>query len=631
MTMNKFCDKSLLINESEVEMKLINKLLDYLGYKDEHIKTKNSVKELAIARGHTTENYKPDYAIVVGKKPRIIIEAKDPSEPLKVWIYQPAGYSYTLNFTDPKENPVIYFVLVNGNMLNLYKWDNTEPILTMRFEDFVDGNGKFKQLTDIISLKAIEVAIAKPRVKIEQFKYTQVNPKELEGIFRACHNLIWKKEKKKPTEAFYEFAKLFFIKVTEDHRVKNLGREPEIDDFRFSVRWIEKQEGDGVENPINTVLFTNIRNELERQVRRKEKKRVFNSDEKLNMRPSTIKEVVRILEHLDLHSVEEDLNGRMFETFLVATIRGKELGQFFTPRSAVDFMVALAELKCNREHIDRVLDACCGSGGFLIAAMANMWNKISNNTSLSNTEKEKMKLDVVTKYLYGMDADKDDRLPISRIARMNMVLHGDGSNRIYWISDSLDKQIKIERGIEEELREEAEEIKKLINEGMKWDVVLTNPPFSMKYERKKPDEKEILEEYEIAKKRESGDVRSSVKSNVLFLERYRDLLKPHGKLITVIDESVLNTATEKEYRDFIRENFIIKAVISLPRNSFVNADTTVKTSILYLIKKENPSETQPDVFMAISKNIGHNDAGKKTPESNDLPKILENFRRWELG
>lgn len=610
-------------------MKLVNKLLDYLGYKDKHIKTKNSVKELAIARGHTTENYKPDYAIVVGKKPRIIIEAKDPSETLKDWVYQPAGYSYTLNSTDAKENPVMYFALVNGNLFNLYEWDNTEPILTLRFEDFVDGNGKFKQLIDAISLKAIEVAIEKPRVKTELFEYIQVDPKELEGIFRACHNLIWKKEKKKPTEAFYEFAKLFFIKVTEDHRIKNLGREPKIDDFRFSVRWIEKQEEAGAENPVNTILFTGIRDELERKVRRKEKKRVFNSNEKLNMRPSTIKEVVRILEHLDLYGVEEDLNGRMFETFLVATIRGKELGQFFTPRSAVEFMVELAELKCNREHIDSVLDACCGSGGFLIDAMADMWHKINNSTSLSSTEKEKMKLDVVTKYLYGMDADKDERLPVSRIARMNMVLHGDGSNRIYWIPDSLDKQIKIERGIEEELREEAEEIKKLIIEGMRWDVVLTNPPFSMKYEKKKPEEKEILEEYEITKKRDSGEVRSSVKSNVLFLERYRDLLKPHGKLITVIDESVLNTATEKEFRDFIRDNFVVKAVISLPRNAFVNADTTVKTSILYLIKKEKQGETQPDVFMAISKNIGHNDAGKKTPELNDLPKILEEFRRWE--
>ena len=46
------------------------------------------------------------------------------------------------------------------------------------------------------------------------------------------------------------------------------------------------------------------------------------------MKPSTILEVVRQLEHFDLHGIDEDLNGRMFETFLNATVRGKELGSF---------------------------------------------------------------------------------------------------------------------------------------------------------------------------------------------------------------------------------------------------------------------------------------------------------------
>lgn len=515
-------------------------------------------------------------------------------------------------------------------MFSLYEWNNAVPILSLKFEDFKVGNKKFEDLQELISNSKLSVAIQRPTTKTETFEFKQVAVKELEGIFRACHNLIWKKEKKKPTEAFYEFAKLFFVKVSHDRELHKLNRELKIDDFKFSERWIEQQQAESILNPINSVLFINLRNELESKVRKKEKKRVFDSDEKINLKPSTIKEVVKILEHLNLYDVHEDLNGRMFETFLTATIRGKELGQFFTPRTVVEFMVGLADLKCNKEKIDTVLDACCGSGGFLIDAMADMWKKVERNTHLSSTEKDTIRNDVVTKYLYGMDADKDERLPISRIARMNMVLHGDGSNKIYWIPDSLDKKIKIEKGIEEELKEEAEEIKDLLlNKEKKFDVVLTNPPFSMKYEKKKDDEKEILEEYEIAKKRASGELRSSVKSNVLFLERYRDLLEPHGKLITVMDESVLNTATEKEYRDFIRDNFIIKAVISLPRNTFVNADTTVKTSVLYLIKKAEPQETQPDVFMAMSNNVGHSDSGKKTPELEDLKIILEEFKRFE--
>ena len=112
-------------------------------------------------------------------------------------------------------------------------------------------------------------------------------------------------------------------------------------------------------------------------------------------------------------------------------------------------------------------------------------------------------------------------------------------------------------------------------------------------------------------------------------------MKPHGKLLTVIDESVLNTEGQGEsmrkFRRWLRAHYIIKAVTSLPKNTFVNADVNPKTSILYLMKKERPDEEQPDVFMAISENVGHNDVGKPTLERNDLPDILKAYKRFEHG
>ena len=176
--------------------------------------------------------------------------------------------------------------------------------------------------------------------------------------------------------------------------------------------------------------------------------------------------------------------------------------------------------------------------------------------------------------------------------------------------------------------------KKKFNEGLIFDVVLTNPPFAMKYERKDKDHERILKQYDIAypKGREnSTEIRSSLSSNVMFIERYSDLLNDGGKLLTIIDESVLNTDSKAPFREYIRKHFIIKAIISLPKNTFVNADTGVKTSILYLKKKEYPNEEQPPVFMAISKNIGHNDAGKSTPKLCDLDKILEEYKKFESG
>ncbi len=69
----------------------------------------------------------------------------------------------------------------------------------------------------------------------------------------------------------------------------------------------------------------------------------------------------------------------------------------------------------------------------------------------------------------------------------------------------------------------------------------------------------------------------------------------------------------------------------MPKNTFVGAEVGVKTSILYLKKKEYSDEEQPPVFMAISKNVGHTDANKFCPEYNDLPTILEDFKKFEDG
>jgi type I restriction enzyme M protein len=121
----------------------------------------------------------------------------------------------------------------------------------------------------------------------------------------------------------------------------------------------------------------------------------------------------------------------------------------------------------------------------------------------------------------------------------------------------------------------------------------------------------------------------------MFIERYFDLLKPGGKLLTVMDESVLNTEGSgkimQKFRKWLRERFIIKAVISLPKNTFVNQDAGVKTSVLYLIKKSSSSDEQPKVFMAISEDVGHNDAGRRTSEWGDLGEILDSFKKFENG
>jgi type I restriction enzyme M protein len=629
MKKNIFCNKENLRNESDVEQFFVIRLLKELGYKDANIFTKYTLPYYSIGKGLKKRLHRPDYAIKINKILSLIIEAKHPEKDINEFIQEAQDYAIIVNRGYIGSNPIKYCLITNGIKTQLVLTDQTKPILELTFDDFLNNNEKYKKLKEYINYNSLKNI--NNLENIFEFNIPKIDI--LNGIFQICHKIIWKKHKVAPKTAFYEFTKLLFIKLNEDRIINNKIRKGEIVkkcDFKFSLDYIKQLE-DRFDNPMNE-LFKKYRDDLEKDVISGKKKRILKSDEELNLTSNTIKEIVKLIEHLNLSIVEEDWNGRVFETFLSAVIRGKELGQFFTPRTVVRFMVKMANLKIeyNRENDeykpDLILDGCCGTGGFLIFALSDMFEKVEKIP----IDKKILKQKIRDNCIYGIDASEEDIVPI---ARMNMYLHGDGGSHIY-LADTLDKELYAEKGLLQERIDELKELKKKIDGGLKIDVVLTNPPFAMKYEKKDKDQERILKQYDIAYPKgraNSTEIRASLSSNVMFIERYYDLLKNGGKLLTIIDESVLNTDSNAPYREYIRKHFIIKAIISLPKNTFVKADTGVKTSILYLKKKEYPNEEQPPVFMAISKNIGHNDAGKLTPELCDLDKILKEYKKFESG
>ena len=464
---------------------------------------------------------------------------------------------------------------------------------------------------------------------VEALVYERLDLNDLIRVFGDCHNIIRKKEALGPTDAFYEFAKLMFIKLREDNRIATMiadGTMPQAYDFNFSSAWIQNQASRGIsENPLGEMLFKNVRDDLEQKIRSGQKKRIFDEEEPLNLSADTIQQIVEKLEHYDLHGIDEDLNGRMFETFLNATVRGKELGQFFTPRSVVKYMSQAAGLRVRGDELPVVLDGCCGSGGFLIEAMAKLVHAIDARDDLTNTEKNALKKRLYTEHLYGIDkADK-----IARIARLNMYLHGDGGSTVF-VADTLDGELLPPTGLSLERTNEVKELQQLlITERRKFDVVLTNPPFSISYQRKNDDERRMLNQYDIAVTK-NGKHKSSTKSNVLFLERYCELLNTGGELLTVIDNTVLNGENSQRYRDFILQNFIIRQVIALLFNTFLPAQAAVQTSIIHLVKRENKNDEQGAVFMGILNNVGHDDHQRYTPERNNIPRLTEVWNHWRM-
>ena len=646
---NKFCQKAVLGDEPSVERCFVNRLLEDLGYKDEEIWPKKSLEEISIARGRRKEPFRPDYALLVDKEPRWLIDAKATDKNVDDWAYQGAGYALSLNQRYTGKDPCKFYVITNGLTLKVWQWNEIEPILTLHFGDFQDDNPAYLQLRNLLSADVVRKGwveagpVAAPTTMILE----KPSVEEAKRIFKNCHNLIRKAEKMYAPAAFFEFIKIMFVKLYHD---KRLHENPELgplieagnaiprENVMFSLQWIDVLNSQGVENPIDLVLFDHLSKALAEAVARGEKKPIFDTAERINLHPGTIRQVVSRLERFDMFGIDEDLNGRLFETFLNATMRGQELGQFFTPRSIVKLMTKIADPRANRTHLDHVIDACCGSGGFLIEALTDMRNEIRNNTSLLPEETTKLNEQVANEALFGIDAGKDP--PLARIARINMYLHGDGGSRIY-AADGLDKTFSTNVG--DTPQSETDELRAMVGRDAAFDIALTNPPFSMDYSRNLPNEATILDQYDLTTYGYKGTSkrRPLLSSRVMFIERYADLLKPGGKLLTVIDDSTLSTPTYAFARRFIRDRFVVRAVISLPGDAFQRVGARAKTSILYLVKRQPGDTSQPDIFMAESSYIGLDDVPPKTPKSKadharslaeqESAEIVGEFKKFMAG
>lgn len=620
-TFNLFCRADDLINEADVEQIFLRRLIEYIGYEDHQVRPKDSLTQLTVGgmRGNEAQ-YRPDFAVKIGDHVRWIVEAKSPSENLDRYIWQPRGYCSLINGQYRDDNPVKYFLLSNGTKTRLYQWDINEPILELDFEELIEGNDKFNQLTTLLS----QTSFISRRVVQTEGDIHKLEKRPIEDVntaFAWCHQEIYKKDNISQAAAFTEFVKVIFLKLLSDRRIRdsypNILAEEVIEvsaeDVTFSSKWLEAQER-YTPNPLDSIQFRNFIDELEKEIEAGRRKRIFDEDERISLTPETIRSVVKHIEHIYLFGVDADLNGRLFETFLNATMRGKDLGQYFTPRSVVKLGCKLAMLRVHApvpdgsRQTDVLLDGCCGSGGFLIDALAIMWDKVNNNASLSDSEKDELKFQIANYHIYGIDVGREP--PLARIARLNMYLHGDGGSSIYQ-ADTLDKELREGTTDPAELITEKSQLRTLFRPEGFADVILTNPPFAKVYDRKTQREERILDQYALAIK-DGGNRRASLKSSLMFIERYHDLLKVGGRMVTVIDDGILSGRNYKWFRDYLRQKFIIRAVISLPGDAFQRSKARVKTSLL-VVEKRNPgtNQNQPTVFMYGCQYIGIDDPSRR--------------------
>jgi type I restriction enzyme M protein len=129
-------------------------------------------------------------------------------------------------------------------------------------------------------------------------------------------------------------------------------------------------------------------------------------------------------------------------------------------------------------------------------------------------------------------------------------------------------------------------------------------------------------------------------SSVMFIERYKDLVSENGHIVAVIDDSVLSGASYKYVRDYIRSNFLIEAVVSLPGDAFRRAAARVKTSII-ILKKKHKDDEQADIFMAsticlgierkTAKRIGLDYKNLDRLKAEERRRIVEAYEGYKTG
>ena len=633
---NLFCDHGALRNEADVEQNFARRLIEALGYSDTAIRPKAALEDLSVGDIGNAKQHRPDFAVKAAGHIRWVLEAKAPRVRLDKHVGQADGYCKAINNSYAAVSPVRFFVLTNGLETNVYEPGGTQPVLTLAFQDFDLANDTYCALVNLLAPNAFSPARPQSE-KQRMIRFSKPSIAEANNVFAKCHQHIHQSDKISQAKGFEEFVKLITLKLLSDKAIRDTYPgllaerrfEHPADEVEFSLHWIEAHKS--TPNPVDTILFKRFIDDVERQIALRVRKRFFDEGARINLKPETIKGVVKRLEKLYLFGIDADLNGRLFEDFLSATMRGKDLGQFFTPRTLVKLGVGLGNLKTT----DMVLDGCCGTGGFLIDALADMWAKVNRNASLSGDAKAQERKVIANDQIYGIDFAKSPNL--AKIARLNMYLHGDGGSRIFNI-DGLDLTAVGDTTDNPEETAEKKQFRELALRG-RFDVVLTNPPFSKKYGRSKDGEALILDQYMTA----TG--RASVLAKLLFFEMYHYYLKPSGRLVSIIDDGFLTGRNFTWFRKELRRMYIVKAVVSLPGDAFQRSEARVKTSFVVLEKRGEAEDTDmkedPSIYMYPCRHVGIDDPKRRrwmpgddearTRAIAEVETVIQGYRKFLEG
>lgn len=581
--------KSLTGDEEIVRAFLIDRLVNQLDYKPDHIEIE---KEYSVKAGHGKLSPRIDIIVKDEKgNPFFFIEAKAPDK-FEKDKSEIEGQLFSLAQAEEKDykTKVKYLVYYTSDLQDEGILDKAIIIDFEKYRNYTDWeNDGFISIGTELTAGYGEPK-KQPLIKGHE-KHdlrTKINREEIEGLGRNLHNVLWGGGGTNDSEIFYSLVNIILAKIQDEYEKED---EQEYD-FQIYQYGNHVESSEKVYDRINQLYKRALKEQLNVSEQQK-----IDDDNVINRNKFPLNKLIYTVQTLENFSFLEgrssldgkDILGDFFESITRDGFKQNK-GQFFTPTPIVNFLLyalQLDNLAIDRLNNDRelplIIDPSAGSGTYLVEAMKlitkeikyKQFHKVKTSKDVKWRFEELFKPDYqenkwARNYLYGSEINFD----LGTASKVNMILHGDGSTNIFVKDGLLPFRFYVKETSPNFLETATSET--LYNDkdvNAKFDVAISNPPFSVDLDTQ--TQREVKNAFVFGDKKNSEN---------LFIERYYQLLKEGGRLGVVLPESVFDTTENKYIRLFLFKYFNVKAIVSLPQLTF-EPFTSTKTSLLFAQKK----------------------------------------------
>lgn len=335
--------KERKMNEREVE-NFLESILKGKGWKDtvgdsdrnvyrQHPRTKEEIEKLRDEKGNIKF---PDY---------ILYESENTKDPIAIIEVKKPNYK---DLNQAKNQGLYYAKKLNAKYLFLYNKNQCKAIYVPTEEYlYIDK----EEVNDILSLEEL---LKFEGNKLKSSSLVIRTKQDLINIFNKVNSKLRESGITVGIQRFTEFSNLLFLKLINELNDEMNYKLP------ANLLWnsFKNLKGETLLTYINDTVIPRLNSQFKAN---EDSSSLFT---KLKIKNTTnLEEIVETIDKLEFGKIDSDIKGDAFEYFIQKyNQRNNDLGEYFTPRHIVKFLVSIMEPKM----LEKIYDPFCGFLGFFL-------------------------------------------------------------------------------------------------------------------------------------------------------------------------------------------------------------------------------------------------------------------------